>query len=99
LHAKFKVRRVNHSVCFYDDGACTNWAESYFARLRRAEIGVYHQISSGYLHQYAGEMAFREDHRRKSNGAQFQQVATLALAHPVSRSWKGYWQRRVEQAL
>jgi hypothetical protein len=29
-----------------DDGASTNWAESYFARLRRGEIGHHHHIAA-----------------------------------------------------
>jgi len=44
--------------------ADTNQAESFFSRLRRAEIGQ-HQRIGVHLHQYAGEMAWREDNRRK----------------------------------
>ena len=36
-HARFDTKRINHSIAFSDDGACTNQAESYFSRLRRAE--------------------------------------------------------------
>ena len=93
LHARFAMRRINHSVAFSDDGACTNQAESYFSRLRRSELGVHHHFSPQYLHQYALEMAWREDRRRVSNGEQYVMVATAAAAHPVSRAWKGYWQR------
>lgn len=93
LHALFDVKRINHSVAFSDQDACTNQAESYFARLRRAEFGVHHHFSPQYLHQYASEMAWREDNRRRSNGEQYRTVAALALQHPVSRTWKGYWQR------
>jgi hypothetical protein len=38
-------------------------------------------------------MAWREDHRRVSNGEQFLMAGRAALEHPVSRTWKGYWQR------
>lgn len=93
LHVRFNARRVNHSVAFMDDGACTNQAESFFSRLRRAEIGTHHHISGKYLAAYANEMAWREDNRRIPNGAQYQLVATAAMAHAVSRQWKGYWQR------
>lgn len=93
LHARYDTRRVNHSVIFMDDGACTNQAESYFSRLRRAEVGTHHHISGKYLHQYANEMAWREDNRRVDNGTQYTMVAAAALAHAVSREWKGYWQR------
>lgn len=68
-------------------------AESFFSRLRRAEIGIHHHISGQYLSAYASGMAWREDHRRVSNGEQYLMVASAALAHPVSRQWKGYWQR------
>ena len=85
-------KRINHSVAFSDEGACTNQAESYFSRLRRAEIGTHHKIS-GYLQAYANEMAWREDHRRVPNGTQYQLMVSAALAHSISENWKGYWQR------
>lgn len=94
LHARFLTKRINHSESYSDGEACTNQAESYFARLRRAEMGIHHRISGQYLGAYAGEMAWREDHRRKSNGVQHLMMVGAALAHPVSRQWKGYWQRR-----
>lgn len=92
LHARFNTKRINHSVAFKDEDACTNQAESFFSRLRRAEIGTHHKIS-GYLSAYANEMAWREDHRRVPNGSQYLLMAGAALGHPVSRQWKGYWQR------
>jgi ISXO2-like transposase domain len=78
--------------CARDEDACTNQAESFFSRLRRAEIGQHHRIGV-HLHQYAGEMAWREDNRRKPTGAQFMLCAGAAAVHPVSRRWAGYWQR------
>ena len=45
LHAHYDMRRINHSVAFSKDGACTNQAEVLFRRLRRSEIGVHHRIS------------------------------------------------------
>lgn len=92
-YAVYAAKRINHSVAFSDDGACTNQAESYFSRLRRAEWGQHHHISSHYLASYAGEMAWREDYRRRSNGEQFAMIAAGALNRPVSRVWAGYWQR------
>ncbi len=38
-------------------------------------------------------MAWREDNRRVSNGEQYLMMTEAALRHPVSRVWKGYWQR------
>lgn len=93
LHARFSTKRINHSEAYSLNGACTNMAESFFSRLRRAEIGTHHHIAGKYLAAYAVEMAWREDNRRVSNGRQFAQVVAAAMAAPVSRQWKGYWQR------
>lgn len=93
LHARYLTKRINHSEAYSHDGACTNQAESFFSRVRRAEIGTHHHIAGPYLGFYAGEMAWREDHRRISNGEQYLLATNAALTHPVSRLWKGYWQR------
>lgn len=93
LHAKYLTKRVNHSVAYSDNGACTNQAESFFSRIRRAEIGIHHHIAGIYLAAYAAEMAWREDNRRVSNGELYLIVTNTALNSPVSRQWKGYWQR------
>jgi transposase-like protein len=93
LHARFATKRINHSVAFSDDGACTKQAESYFSRLRRAEFGQHHHISGVYLSFYAGEMAWREDMRHEDNGSQYERMTADALHHPKSRNWCGYWQR------
>src|SRR3546814_12305255 len=68
-------------------------AESFFSRLRRAEVGTHHHIAGPYLASYAAEMAWREDNRRTSNGAQAGMVLEAAMDAPVSRLWAGHWQR------
>lgn len=93
LHAGWDTRRVNHSIQFMDKGVCTNQAESFFSRLRRAEIGTHHHIAGPYLNSYAGEMVWREDNRRVANGEQAALVTSAAMASRVSRRWAGYWQR------
>ena len=93
FHTRFATKRINHSVRYADKDVCTNQAESYFSRLRRAEIGTHHHVSGKYLHQYAREMAWREDYRRVPNGEQFLKIVGAAITHPVSSNWKGYWQR------
>lgn len=93
LHAGWDTRRVNHSVQFMDKGVCTNQAESYFSRLRRMEVGTHHHIAGPYLFAYAGEASWREDNRRVDNGAQAAMVVEAAMEAPISRQWKGYWQR------
>ena len=56
---------------------------------------THHHVSGAYLNAYANEMAWREDNRRNPNGTLYLLAAGAALAHSVSRQWKGYWQRRV----
>ncbi len=93
LHARFEMKRIDHGQAYSLDGACTNWAETYFSRLRRGEIGHHHHISGPYLVRYAQEAAFREDARRVANGEQVGRVAELAMASKPSVDFCGYWQR------
>jgi transposase-like protein len=93
LHSRFLTKRINHQEAYSDGEACTNQAESFFSRLRRAEIGTHHHIAGPYLNAYANEMAWRENNRRVSNGEQYLMTADAAMRLPVSRQWKGYWQR------
>ena len=95
----YNTHRINHSEAFSKDGACTNQAESFFSRLRRAAIGQHHHISGKYLGAYAVEMAWREDRRRLANGALHLAAAGAALGHPVSRAWSGYWQKTQDWCL
>jgi ISXO2-like transposase domain len=93
LHARYLTKRINHTLSYADGDTSTNMAESFFSRLRRAEIGTHHHIAGPYLAAYASEMTWREDNRRRSNGELYLAMADAALKHPVSRQWKGYWQR------
>lgn len=93
LHALFDMKRIDHSKNYAVGATSTNQAESYHARMRRSEKGVHHRIAE-HLAPYANEMAWREDSRRMSNGEQFLTIVAAGLHHPVSRQWKGYWQRR-----
>lgn len=95
LHVRYRMKRINHKEAYSHAGACTNQAESFFSRLRKAEIGTHHHISGPYLAMYAGEMAWRENHRRVSNGEQYMLAVGAVMAHGVSRVWKGYNQRAV----
>ena len=56
LHAHFETKRINHSLAYSLDGACTNQAESFLARLGgwlMASIMGQPQ----YLYQYANHAA------------------------------------------
>jgi hypothetical protein len=89
LHAHFDTRCVNHSEAYGDGNACTNMAESFFSRLRRAEVGTYRHIAGPYLHGYANEMAWREDNHRISNGDQFTRMAACAVGIRFRGSERG----------
>jgi hypothetical protein len=89
------MRRINHQEAYSLDGACTNWAEEYFSRLRRAEIGHHHHIAGNYLLRYAQEAAWREDNRRVANGQQVERIVSLASKAKPSVDFSGCWQRHV----
>lgn len=94
LHANFEMKRVDHEEAYSLNSACTNWAEEFFSRMRRAEIGHHHHIAGTYLLRYAQEATWREDNRRVSNGDQVSRLAGLAMMGKQSRDFSGYWQRR-----
>ena len=93
LQSRYVMKRINHQLAYSDQGACTNGAESFFSRLRRAEAGHHHHIAGAYLARYAQESAWREDHRRFDNGAQVHGVVGLAMGAKPSLDFCGYWQR------
>ena len=97
LHARYEMFRINHQESYSDGQACTNVAESFFSRLRRAEIGHHHHIAGPYLARFAQEAAWREDNRRLANGEQVRAVATLAMRCKPSAEFCGYWERSEKQ--
>jgi transposase-like protein len=98
LHERFEMKRINHKEAYSFDGACTNNAEEFFSRMRRAEIGHHHHIAGAYLLRYAQEAAWREDNRRVPNGAQVERLAGLAMKRGGSVDFTGYWQRHIPRA-
>src|SRR3546814_18793431 len=69
LHARYEAYRINHSEAYSLNGACTNMAESFFSRLRRAEVGPPHHIAGPSPASYSAASARRADNRRPSTGA------------------------------
>lgn len=97
LHARFEMKRINHEEAYSLDGACTNWAEEFFSRMRRAEIGHHHHIAGVYLLRYAQEATWREDNRRSANGEQVNRLAGLSITQKPSVDFSGYWQRHLNK--
>jgi ISXO2-like transposase domain len=97
LHQRFEMFRINHQEAYSDGQACTNEAESFFSRMRRAEIGHHHHIAGPYLVRYAQEASWREDNRRLANGEQVQAVSGLAMKCKPSVDFAGYWQRAAKR--
>jgi hypothetical protein len=95
LGGKFEMKRINHEEAYSFDGACTNWAEEFFSRIRRGEIGHHHHIAGAYLLRYAQEASWREDNRRMSNGDQVARLAGFAMKRKPSADFCGYWQRHL----
>ncbi len=94
LEPAFNVHRINHSEAYSRDGVHTNLAESFFSRLRRMIGGQHHKVGGQHLDAYAAHAAWLEDHKAESNGRLADRLIGDALGSPVSRAWKGYWQRR-----
>ena len=87
--SSFEMKRINHQEACSLDGTCTNFAEEYFSRTRRGEIGHYHHIAGAYLLRYAQESSWREDHRRLSNGDQTFRIAGARHAQAHIAGFRG----------
>ncbi|WP_186457396.1 IS1595 family transposase [Nitrospirillum amazonense] len=93
LHARYQTHHINHRLEYANGRIHTNGAEGFHSRMRRAEIGVYHRISSHLLGLYSAEMAYREDRRRVDDASQVWEILEMMLASPTSRVWTGRWQK------
>lgn len=93
LSAGFTHETVEHSKEYSTiDGVNNNQAESYFSRLRRSEYGTFHRMMARYMIDYANEMAWREDYRRKTEKERFIDLLKRSLTVGYSIWWRGYWQ-------
>src|SRR6202047_4339781 len=94
LHARYTLHRIDHGQAYsLGDGIHSDNAESFFSRMRRAEIGHHHHLAGPYLLRFAQESAWREDHRKEPNGVQVDRVVALAMRNKPSVDFCGYWQR------
>ncbi|MCG7568194.1 IS1595 family transposase [Pseudoalteromonas sp. CnMc7-15] len=99
---RFQHETVEHSKEYSTiDGVNNNQAESYFSRLRRCEYGTTHRMQAAYMIDYAHEMAWKEDWRRKSACEKLVNLLERSFSIGLSRWWRGYWQgyRRNDEML
>ncbi len=102
LTAHYDMNRVNHQIEYSGVyGENNNQSESYNARFRRMQYGNLHKIGNLYLSNYANEIAYREDTRRKSNKEIFDDILSRCLTSLVSNEFYGYWQgnKRLSERL
>lgn len=90
LSTWFNHKAVNHSEIYSKDGINQNQAESFMARIRRAEFGVLHGMRPQYFALYANEFAWREDMRFLSLDQKFRSLMRAVLASGLSKAWRGY---------
>lgn len=92
VRGQFKLHlAVNHSETLVGpDGEHINNAEAFFARLDRAESGIYRKLMPKYLHEYLCEMAFQEDYRRLPPGVKSDHLLFYATNVGVSKYWIGF---------
>ena len=87
----------HQTVCHSDeystkDGVNNNGAESYMARLRRSEYGVFHGMRPEYFAFYVMETAWREDVRRNTLEEKLQDLTSRLFRAGLSKAWRGYRQ-------
>jgi transposase-like protein len=88
LHGRYAMRRVNHQHAYRAaDGTTDNQADSYFSRFRRMQIGQHHKFGLSHLARYANEAAYREDTRRWSNAAIFDDILAKCARTRPHRDW------------
>jgi transposase-like protein len=98
LSRAFEVARIEHNEMYAQNGVHTNWAESYFAILRKMHYGTHHQISARHLEAYANELAWRQDNREMKESDKVRLLLRLCLSAAPSKKWRGYWQRRAAKS-
>lgn len=93
LSAYFDHQTVIHAEEYMSsDGVNNNQAESYFARFRRSEYGVYYGMRPQYLAFYASEFAWKEDMRTQSLRRKFLDLMDRVFQCGLSKAWRGYCQ-------
>lgn len=71
---------VCHSVCEYVNGmAHTNGIESFWAMLKRAHKGTFHQMSAKHLQRYVNEFSTRHNMRHEDTIVMMQKTVAMMI--------------------
>lgn len=82
---------VNHSETLVGpNGEHINNAEAFFARLDRAEKGIYKKLMPKYLHDYLCELAVHDDYAGTAPGAKAAHILFYAMNVGRSHHWIGF---------
>lgn len=92
LRQLFELLRVAHDYTFSGNGANTNYAESFWALLRKTHRGVHHKWGVDQMRAYACELAWRQDFRKETVEERTMRLLKLCLQAPRSAKWAKYWQ-------
>ena len=73
--------------------ALANDNVSRMSKMSADEASHWDLLHNGFEVERVNHAAWLEDNRRTDNGTLAQLVVSNAMGAPVSRNWKGYWQR------
>ena len=93
LAANFPIKRINHKIAYSADGACTNQAESFFSRLRRARL-VFITASPAAIWRLTLLNWLGAKMPVGQQGNQFTMIVSAAAVDLSQQLGAGHWQRR-----
>lgn len=92
LKELYSMMRIQHRWSFSANMACTNYAESFWAIMRRKQLGVHHRMSKKYIQLYADECAWRQDNKSCTDEEKAVKLAIICMESNRSERFRGYWQ-------
>lgn len=71
------------------DGCTTNYAESFFSRMKRSAFGIHHKISREHLHRCATHMEFLHNTRRMMDGERIRECIRRSVGKRLTQRFPG----------
>jgi hypothetical protein len=86
---------VNHDEAFQNmEGFDTNFAESFFSRLRKCQDGAWHRMSVQFVEYYGWETAWRQSMTGHDNGYQFRDLLQRLFSSARTARFADYWGKK-----